>query len=248
MPQNISKHSAFIVDCYEQVTKLETPYEFYSLLKEIATRLGFSNYVLLHVPEQNETHIRPAFIATNWPSELIREYDENKLLHNSPVIKELRESSQPIFCDVEEIPLNRPGGEKNLARDLFVRFNIPKGVYFPCYDGSGRKGAIAFMGERDLPQRGETAILHLLSHYAFGHIHLLLENQQTNSVLKPREIACLTLAAKGKTNADCAAALNVSETTIAGYFASIGRKLSAHNKTHMVAIAYEQGLLQAKRS
>ena len=243
MPDSIKKNSSFIVACYEEMRSLETPYEFYSVLKKVASQLEFSNYVILDIPPEHNTHIRPAFLATNWPSELIAEYDRHKLLNNSPIISALRSSQEPVNYDVETLPLDRPDDEKTLARDLFVRFGVPRGVYFPCYDGAGRKGAIAFMGTRSLLSSGETAMLHLLCHYAFGHVHMLLDTNEEGETLKPREVESLEWAARGKTNAECAILMGVSETTVAGYFASVGRKLSASNKTHMVAIAYERGLI-----
>lgn len=243
MPEAIKRNSSFIVACYEKVRGLETPYEFYALLKQVATQLEFSNYVILDVPSVKNQDLRPAFLATNWPAELISEYDRHKLLNNSPIIAALRSSQEPIVYDVEQIPLDRPDDEKILVRDLFIRFKVPRGIYFPCYDGAGRKGAIAFMGERPFLSSGEIAMLHLLCHYAFGHVHMLLDVHDDGEPLKPREVECLEWAARGKTNADSAILMGVSETTIAGYFASIGRKLSAYNKTHMVAIAYERGLI-----
>ena len=244
MPQNVIDHADFLVSCYEKITQLETPAELLSLLKEIADELGYSSYSVVHLPDERDPNIRPAFFATDVPPELIEEYDRNRFLDNSPVIAALRESPMPVEYDVSNLPVDRPPEEVNPVRSLFIKHGLPRGVYYPCYDSAGRKGAIAFMGERPLPERGEKAMLHLLSHYVFGHLHLLLSAHETKKSLKPRELECLHLAARGKTNAECAMILNVSETTIAGYYASIARKLVAANKPHMVAIALEQGIIQ----
>lgn len=243
MNNSILNQSEFIKSTYEIMIGLRTPYEFYALLKATATKLDFHNYAVLHLPKEQDQHIRPAFIATNWPPELIAEYDQNKLLRNSPIMSRLRASPDPVLYDIETMAQSRPKYEMALVRDLFTLFKIPRGVYFPCHDGAGRKGAVAFMGERSLPSGEEIALLHLLCHYAYSHMHLLLAGQGENQPLKPREIECLELAALGRTNGECATLLKVSETTISGYFASIGRKLSARNKPHMVAIAYERDLI-----
>ena len=244
IPQTVIGSADFLATCYEKIAQLETPSELLSLLKEIADEMGFTSYSVLHLPDEIDRNIRPAFFATNVPPELIEEYDRNRYLDNSPVIAALRDSSKPVEYDVLNLPVHRPSEEEGPVKSLFIKHCIPRGVFYPCYDSARRKGAIAFMGERPLPERSESAILHLLSQYAFDHLHLLLSAHEKKKSLKPRELECLRLAARGKTNAECALILNVSETTIAGYYASIARKLVAANKPHMVAIALEQGIIQ----
>ncbi|WP_422040673.1 autoinducer binding domain-containing protein [Roseibium sp.] len=246
MPENLCKHSEFIVSCYERVTRLETPGELFSLLKETATALGFTNYAVVFLPDRQDRQIRSAFVATNVSSDLVAEYDRHRLLENSPVMSALRTDRKPVEYDVEHLPLQRSEEQTAVIRELFIRHKVPRGVFLPCYDHVGRKGAIAFMGERPLPTSGETAMLHLLCHYAFGHLHLLLSASQRTKELTPREIECVELAALGKTNLECGLILGVSETTIAGYFSSVSRKLNAANKTHIVALAYERGLIAPK--
>lgn len=246
MPEDLCKHSEFIVSCYERVTRLETPYELFSLLKETANALGFTNYAVVFLPDEQDRLIRSAFVATNVSADLVAEYDRHKLLENSPVMSALRQDRKPVEYDVEHLPLQRPEEQRAFIRELFVRHKVPRGIFLPCYDNVGRKGAIAFMGERPLPTCGETAMLHLLCHYAFGHLHLLLSATRNTKDLTPREIECVELAALGKTSQECGLILGVSETTIAGYFSSVSRKLNAANKTHIVAIAYERGLIAPK--
>ncbi|MBO6507539.1 MAG: PAS domain-containing protein [Roseibium sp.] len=59
-----------------------------------------------------------------------------------------------------------------------------------------------------------------------------------------REQECLIWTALGKTSAQTAEILSLSEQTINNYLASATRKLHANNRTQAVAIAYEQGLLK----
>lgn len=243
MAEVIARHAEFILSSYDDMAQLRTPYEVYALLKATAAKLGYSHYAVLHLPKEQDEFIRQALIATNWPPELIAEYDRHKLLASSAIMSSLRAEPNPVLYDVETMNLGRSGDGEYITRDLFVGFGIPRGVYFPSYNVSGGRGAIGFMGDRPLPGKDELAMLHLLCHYAFGHMHFLLIDRELEQPLKPREIECLEWAARGKTNGECAALMQVSETTISGYFAAIGRKLSAFNKTHMVAIAYERGLI-----
>lgn len=70
-----------------------------------------------------------------------------------------------------------------------------------------------------------------------------MSGQEDTVTLSAREQECLIWTARGKTSAETAVILGVAESTVVGYIAALNRKLRAQNKTHMVAIAYEMGLL-----
>lgn len=61
--------------------------------------------------------------------------------------------------------------------------------------------------------------------------------------LSAREVEILTLASNGKTAADMALVLAITERTVAFHINNIAEKLGAANKTHAVALALRQGLI-----
>jgi LuxR family transcriptional regulator, quorum-sensing system regulator BjaR1 len=236
-------NATFLAEFYEKVHSVETAHELYSLVRKVATTFGFSRYCIIYIPEAVETQFRPHFISTDWPDALLTEYDQQDLLTNSPIIKKLRTDLTPISIDLDSIKLDRPESELPTVFEIFYKHNMPRGVYYPCFDSRGRKGAVNFAGERALPSAEETPILHMLSSYAFNRLHTLLKNDVPNAGLTKREKECLALAARGKTTIESSNNLGISENTVAGYLASTSKKLSARNKAHMIAIAYENGLL-----
>lgn len=243
VPENIAKHAGFAVEFYEASSTVKTPFELYRLLKRAADTFGFGHYTVLYIPEVTEEKLRPSFVATTWPVELQNEYDSLNLLENSPIIAKLRTLPDPISFDIEELILDRPEAEQSVTADLFLRHRMPRGVYFPCHDPTGRRGAIGFSGARALPHSGELALLHLLCLHAFSHLYLLMNGGEETITLSNRERECLIWTARGKTSAECAVILGVAESTVVGYIAALNRKLGARNKTQMIAIAYERGLL-----
>lgn len=61
--------------------------------------------------------------------------------------------------------------------------------------------------------------------------------------LSAREVEILSLASHGKTAPEMSVALAISERTVAFHINNIVEKLGASNKTHAVALALRQGLI-----
>lgn len=62
--------------------------------------------------------------------------------------------------------------------------------------------------------------------------------------LTEREIATLSLAAKGKSNREIGRHLGLSEETVKGHMKAIFSKLSAADRTHAVTIAAKRGIIE----
>jgi DNA-binding NarL/FixJ family response regulator len=67
---------------------------------------------------------------------------------------------------------------------------------------------------------------------------------RSSEQLSPREAEVMRWIAEGSTNSEIARTLHVSEQTIKSHVKSIFAKLRAHDRTHAVALARRQGLLE----
>ena len=67
--------------------------------------------------------------------------------------------------------------------------------------------------------------------------------RRLTSALTERERETLTLLARGRRPREIAAELSIGEKTVASHLQRVIEKLNVHSRTHAVAIAYQEGLL-----
>jgi DNA-binding CsgD family transcriptional regulator len=248
LQDNAVVNTGCLTEFYEKVHSAKTPVDLCTHLEKIITSFGFLTYSVIYIPDADEINFYPYIVATNWPKVLLKESNRHKLVEKNQIVASLRSRLAPLTFDLDAMTLDsKEIGALSKAQQSMINLlrehNRIRGAYFPCVDSRGQKGAISVSGLRDLPSADETSILHLISHFAFSHMHFLMSPNASKAGLTSREEDCLNWTARGKTNSECSTILGISENTVAGYIASISRKLSARNKAHMIALAYESGLL-----
>ena len=242
--ENMSEHRP-IARLASELPAFKTQFDVFRFMKRATEICGFRSFMIFNMPATTSLDLSSNSIITNWPAELLSSYDQSHLLSTSPVIRHIRTSSVPLQYDFDEPGqlLFTQGQEE--PRQLFTRFNMPRGVHFPVHDATGARGVVTFAGDRPLCSVGEMAEIAFLCMHVFDRLAQIRElDSRATEVLSEREIDCLNWTAAGKTSVEIAEILGLSEHTINHYLNRATKKLDTVNRTQAVAKALRIGLIK----
>jgi len=118
-------------------------------------------------------------------------------------------------------------------------------VWCPVQDMSGMRGAVSLSGASSSFSRSEVAEIFYLAAHVYGHLaHVRSLDSRISDTLTDREIDCLNWTAAGKTSAEIADILTLSEHTVNHYLNRATKKLDTVNRTQAVAKALRVGLIK----
>ena len=229
----------------DYIGNCQTQFDVQRACALLGERHGFRYFEILRMPQYGETRLADIAIATNLPASLIRQYDENNLLENSPIFADLRKSAAPIEWNVGWKRRVRTDGKEQVVCRLFKTHDINSGVYFNVHSASGEQGAVSFSGNRKAASESELMELNYHSSLIFDRTCALSESEFTDRPsLSKREKECITWTSLGKTSYEIGVILGLSEHTINNYLANVCRKLGAVNRAHLVGIALRSKILR----
>jgi LuxR family transcriptional regulator, quorum-sensing system regulator BjaR1 len=227
------------------VASFKTQFDVFRFMKRVTELYGARAFMVLNMPSSTAHDLGSSSIITNWPSDLLTEFDQVALLSGSPVLAHLRRSSIPLRFDIDDIALQRDPRSGEVSKALFSRFRMNRGAYFPVHDATGARGAISFIGDREPFTASEMIELCFLAVHVFNRLAEIREMDSRNSdMLTERELDCLNWTAAGKTSVEIAEILTLSEHTINHYLNRATKKLDAVNRTQAVAKALRLGLIK----
>jgi DNA-binding CsgD family transcriptional regulator len=187
------------------------------------------------------TACRPILLST-YPAEWVERYLARSYQRVDPVIRLAADSSLPFEWSVEDAP-RRMSPEQLQLFDEAAGFGIARGFSVPVHHSSGQVAAITFASEepegafRRIVERNRH-VLHLAGIYFHAHVSRLLI-QTTRKVLDqltPREVQCLTWAARGKSATDIGTILSISRHTAVFHLENAKRKLGVRTAYQAIAI------------
>jgi LuxR family quorum sensing-dependent transcriptional regulator len=210
-------------------------------------RFGFETVIIGAVsrPGQDPGHDFPSRVmAKRWPAEWYELYAQQHYHRDDPVLRHSRRSNGPFeWAEAPYDPATEPRAAEIMRRA--TDFRMSKGFITPIHGREGLTAIVSLGGENlDLHARSKLA-LHLMSLYTFETVaKLIVPPAETDFRLTPRERETLSWASQGKTAYEIGAILHIGQRTVEEHLATAARKLGASNRTHAVAVAIRNRLIQ----
>ncbi|TDK37500.1 LuxR family transcriptional regulator [Rhizobium deserti] len=225
-----------------EIAGLGTQFDVIRFMKRLAQAYDCRNFMVLYLPATTSRELSSNTIITNWPAEMMSLFDREGLMQTSLVLRRLRDSTTPFSFDLDTLSTDRV---KPQVRDLFTRFGIIRGAYFPVHDVSGVRGAVALTGSgRSFSHQQMMELMYISIHVFQRLAEIRNLDIRPADLLTDRETDCLTWTAAGKTSAEIADILGLSEHTINHYLNRAAKKMDSVNRTQAVAKALRMGLIK----
>ncbi len=233
------------VDCVREIAGLNTQFDIFRFLKRLTGAWGFRAFMVLDLSVEAASELSQHTVITSWPAELLQRYDEEGMLQTSKVMAQLRKSTVPFSVSIDFLTGRDEPVAKRTVIDLLERFEMVNSVWFPVHDITTARGAVSFSGNRTVLPATRLAELLYISCHVFARLSEIRRlDLRVPETLSEREIDCLNWTAAGKTSAEIADIMTLSEHTINHYLNRATKKLDTVNRTQAVAKALRVGLIK----
>jgi DNA-binding CsgD family transcriptional regulator len=181
-------------------------------------------------------------VNVNYPSEWIELYVARNYEQVDPILKENFENFSLQFWDDTYKKTPPPKNFLSLAEDFGLNCGYTHGVR----NLTGEEGSLFSLSGRTVEHSERTATI---LNVAIPHLHQALcravkySSTRTGGTLSPREKEVLKWMMQGKSTWEISKIIHISERTVHFHAKNIKQKLNASSRTHAVAIALEDGIL-----
>lgn len=187
-----------------------------------------------------------------WPEELMDLWRKQGVSLYSPFHIRSRFETLPFVTAPDLSGKQSAGTRYGRANEILARLDIRAMLHVPVHLLKGRVGLVNWAGDRErgdlhalLPDiSGELlAIGHLFMRNFIAHNGGNVAAIEEKARLTRREWDCLRILAQGYREAEAAALLEISKSTLRFHIENVVRKLGCKNRTQAIALAAQLGLL-----
>jgi LuxR family quorum-sensing system transcriptional regulator CciR len=234
------------IDCSSKAASLD---ELKLLLEGITGELGFDHFALVqHVDVRRHT-VGTAVWLENYPSSWAEVFVEKQLYSSDPIhMASQRTNVGFAWSDVPSMIRMTPHHRRVL--EAAAREGLGDGFTIPAHVPGESNGSCSFAlrSGRELP-RQNLAMAQLVGSFAFQagrqqvFRQVAAEVQAQRPKLTPRQLDCLVLVAKGKSNWDIAQLLGLKEDTVNEHIEEARRRYDVKRRIQLVLRAVHDGHL-----
>jgi LuxR family transcriptional regulator len=207
--------------------------DFFRLFKSLAGSHGFSNFGITEIlGEEQGIDLQHVHALHNFPVSWFDDPKQQVIGKTDPVFVHLQQSCAPCVMDIDQ----QPSGVLHSSGSRSA-------VVVPLQAATGKRHGLIFVGgESDLSHQA-LALIALDASLIFQRYFEVILSLDSISGLSDREIQIVRWTSEGKTSAEIAIILGLSEHTVNSYIAAVLRKLHVVNRAQMVASAIRSGLI-----
>ena len=240
----LSKHDAIsLLELINNGTTCASQDDFCSLMSHLKRLIQHEYDVCALAIKGDRGEVKSLYVVNiSYPSELLALYNEHEWHKIDPLHKEnFTQFNLQYWSDTF-----RKHGTPKTMESVFYDFGIKEGYAHGVRNNYGNKGSIFCFAGKTLKKEKRTEIILEL---VVPHLHQALSrfvNQRDlcNIKMSPRESEILQWIKQGKSTWDISIIMHISERTVKFHVGNIMKKLGASTRTHAVAIAMEQGLME----
>ncbi|HKU00276.1 MAG TPA: LuxR family transcriptional regulator [Paraburkholderia sp.] len=212
-----------------------------------ATReLGFSHFVIsrvarLHSADSQHTAIK--MVCAHYPDAWIRHYQRRGYASTDPVHRAAFTHATPYRWD-DIVSLSK--AERRVL-DEASDAGLLAGLSIPVHEPDGSVLLFSLAGSASSPDDADISRrAYLISAQCHFELQRLtpMPSRKASHYLTPRQRACLTWVARGKTSSEIALILGISRYTVEFHIKEAKKTLNYNSRTAAAVNAVAQGLLE----
>ncbi|MDE1159591.1 MAG: LuxR C-terminal-related transcriptional regulator [Neorhizobium sp.] len=233
---------SFFDGIVERIADLKTQFDVVRFMRRVTEFYGARTFLVLTIPSTTSRSFAGDLIVSNWPADLVGLMEKEGWFQKSTALQRLRGSTLAFTFDNDMWLQDQFRTE---VREVLMRVGMARGGCFPCHDISGSRGAVMIAGLGPLFSQQQMMELNYIAAHVFERLaQIRVLDVKPNDLLTDREVDCLNWTAAGKTSAEIAEILGLSEHTVNHYLNRAAKKLDTVNRTQAVAKALRIGLIK----
>lgn len=222
--------------------------EIFRLVREAATKYGAIGHSYHFTPIfKSQTSADTIVEAEGFSPQLIALYQDQSFRTNDPTPDYIMERGEPLIWSTAIREMLSEDDSRSV-RDFFATmesYGLEHGIAFPLFGPRNRNAFAAFGFEEPLTDIKDerSASVQALMQAAHNRICQLQDHETGPITLSKRETEVLLWIARGKSNTDIAAILDISPDTVATYVKRVFTKLDSRDRVGATIKALQLGLI-----
>ena len=246
MLKQLSKNDCIkLLDYIELTSSVNLDGDVLSHLFKLSDLFNFEKVVCTYSPLSDylSPEMKYDYFATNLSDDYMITYVENDFHLTDPVVTEYFSTFDLIHWRTLTDSLY---ADKNDAIDLSEQVGLFDGFTYGVFSKKNDKHTVFLWGGKSIENNDRT---NSIIKYTTPFLSELIKKKENKGKrdelnLTPKELEVLNWLKEGKSSWETGMILRISERTVNFHINNIKTKLNASNRTHCVAIAISNGLIQ----